>query len=247
MPRPEKIRGIIVEKISDRRLKQLHELEERLGIKFTNIELLELALTHTSYVNESRKQIESNERLEFLGDAVLELATSNFLYNRFPNMPEGALTKTRTNIVRGTSLASVSKKLKLGEMLLLGRGEEESGGRTRLSNLEDVFEAVLGAVYLDQGWEVARSYVFRHMKQTLDEVREGEVAKDHKSALQEIVQQTPGRKIEYVELDSYGPDHSRSFEFAVKIDGKIYGRGIGKSKKEAEQFAAREAIQKLAP
>ena len=214
-------------------------------MKFNNIELLNLALTHTSFVNESKSQLESNERLEFLGDAVLELATSNFLFNRFPNMPEGALTKTRTNIVRAESLAAVSRKLKLGEMLLLGHGEEESGGRSRLSNLEDVFEAVLGAVYLDQGWEIARSYVFRHMKQTLDEVREGEVAKDHKSALQEFIQQTPGRTIEYVELDSFGPDHSRSFEFAVKIDDRIYGRGIGKSKKEAEQIAAKEALKKL--
>lgn len=214
-------------------------------MKFNNIELLNLALTHTSFVNESKSQLESNERLEFLGDAVLELATSNFLFNRFPNMPEGALTKTRTNIVRAESLAAVSRKLKLGEMLLLGHGEEESGGRSRLSNLEDVFEAVLGAVYLDQGWEIARSYVFRHMKRTLDEVREGEVAKDHKSALQEFIQQTPGRTIEYVELDSFGPDHSRSFEFAVKIDDRIYGRGIGKSKKEAEQIAAKEALKKL--
>ena len=232
-------------KISQQRLKDLHELENRLGVKFNNIELLNLALTHTSFVNESKSQLESNERLEFLGDAVLELATSNFLFNRFPNMPEGALTKTRTNIVRAESLAAVSRKLKLGEMLLLGHGEEESGGRSRLSNLEDVFEAVLGAVYLDQGWEIARSYVFRHMKRTLDEVREGEVAKDHKSALQEFIQQTPGRTIEYVELDSFGPDHSRSFEFAVKIDDRIYGRGIGKSKKEAEQIAAKEALKKL--
>ena len=232
-------------KISDRRLKSLHELESRLEIKFNDISLLDTALTHSSFVNEAKSDLESYERLEFLGDAVLELAISNFLFNRFPNMPEGALTKTRTNIVRAESLAKVSRKLKLGEMILLGRGEEDTGGKNRESNLEDVFESVLGAIYLDQGFEIARSYAVRQLKDALDEVREGQVARDFKSTLQELVQQTPGRSIEYVELDSFGPDHSRSFEFAVKVDNRILGRGIGKSKKEAEQFAAKEAIKKL--
>lgn len=232
-------------KISDERKKDLLELEKRLGVKFKNLELLNLALTHSSYANEIQVGSESYERLEFLGDAVLELASSDRLYKKFPTMPEGDLTKTRASIVCSESLAKFARKLDLGEMILFGHGEKSTGGKNRNSNLEDVFEAVIGAIYLDQGWETAKDYVLRQLKNAFDNVKIQNVPDNYKSRLQEKIQQTVGRTIEYVELDSFGPDHAKSYECAVKIDGKILGRGVGHSKKEAEQIAAKEALTKI--
>ena len=155
------------------------------------------------------------------------------------------MTKARASIVCQPILAKLGAKLGLGEMLLLGRGEEASGGRTRTTNLEDVFEAVIGAIYLDGGWEIARDYVLRQLKGELENVKLGKNLQDYKSRLQEVVQSTPGGKIEYVELGSTGPDHMKTFECAVKINGKICGKGTGKSKKIAEQMAAQKALAKL--
>lgn len=231
------------EKIDAPRRRELQRLEKKLGVEFNKIELLNEALTHTSYANE--KSIANNERLEFLGDAVLELASSTYLFENFKELSEGQLTKTRASIVCQPTLAKLAAELGLGKMLLLGHGEESSGGRTRITNLEDTFESIIGAIYLDQGWEVAKNYVLRQLAPEFEKVREGKTLKDYKSQLQEVVQQNPGRKIEYVELGSSGPDHMKIFEFAVKIDEKIFGKGIGKSKKIAEQAAAKKALEKI--
>ena len=227
------------------RRRELKRLEEKLGVKFNHLENLNAAFIHTSYANEGERNLESNERLEFLGDAVLELASSTYLYENFPELSEGQLTKTRASIVCSTTLAKLAKNLGLGKLLLLGHGEEASGGRERISNLEDTFETVIGALYLDSGWEVAKDYVIRQLAAEFQNAKIGKNLKDFKTTLQEFIQRDPTKKIEYVELGSSGPDHMKVFECAAKIDGKIYGKGKGKSKKIAEQVAAEKTLAML--
>ena len=224
---------------------ELLALAQGLGVKFHDIGLLHTALVHTSYANEAQGRVVHNERLEFLGDAVLELASSTYLYTHFPNLPEGELTKTRASIVCSATLAKIAARLGLGEYLLLGHGEEISGGRERTTNLEDSFEAVLGAIYLDQGWEVARDYALRQLAPEFDQVRHGENLQDYKTLLQELVQKTPGSTIAYELLEVTGPDHAKHYRYAVVIDGKTCGEGEGSSKKEAEQQAAQRALAKF--
>lgn len=236
----------VFEELTESRKKILLQLENKLGVKFNKIELLNTALTHSSYSNEKGKVFENNERLEYLGDAVLELASSTYLFKNFGNMSEGELTKTRASIVCQATLSKLAIKLGLGKIILLGRGEEANGGRDRESTLEDAFESIIGAIYLDSGWEVARDYVFRQLAPEFDKIRAGKKIKDYKTQLQEIVQQNPESTIEYIELDESGPDHMKTFEFAVKINDKIFGTGIGKSKKIAEQMAAQKALEKIA-
>ncbi|WP_418870935.1 ribonuclease III [Selenomonas bovis] len=221
---------------------ELLALAQRLGVTFHDIGLLHTALIHTSYANEAQGRVAHNERLEFLGDAVLELASSTYLYTHFPTLPEGELTKTRASIVCSAALAKIAARLGLGEYLLLGHGEEMSGGRARTTNLEDAFEAVLGAIYLDQGWETARDYALRQLAPEFDQVRHGENLQDYKTLLQELVQKTPGSTIAYELLEATGPDHAKHYRYAVIIDGKTCGEGEGSSKKEAEQQAARMAL-----
>ena len=221
---------------------ELLALAQRLGVTFHDIGLLHTALIHTSYANEAQGRVAHNERLEFLGDAVLELASSTYLYTHFPTLPEGELTKTRASIVCSAALAKIAARLGLGEYLLLGHGEEMSGGRARTTNLEDAFEAVLGAIYLDQGWETARDYALRQLSPEFDQVRHGENLQDYKTLLQELVQKTPGSTIAYELLEATGPDHAKHYRYAVVIDGKTCGEGEGSSKKEAEQQAARMAL-----
>ena len=233
------------DKLTARREQELRALEQRLGVHFRNLGYLNAALTHTSYANEAKRHVMHNERLEFLGDAVLELASSTYLYEHFPKLPEGELTKTRASIVCSATLAKLAGHLALGDALLLGHGEEMGGGRTRTSNLEDAFEDVIGAIYLDQGWETAKDYVLRQLEPEFARVRLGENLQDYKTILQEIVQRKPDRHVDYVELRATGPDHDRSYEFAVSIEGTVYGTGLGRSKKEAEQMAAKEALSKL--
>ena len=221
---------------------ELLALAQRLGVTFHDIGLLHMALVHTSYANEAQGRVAHNERLEFLGDAVLELASSTYLYTHFPSLPEGELTKTRASIVCSAALAKIAARLGLGEYLLLGHGEEMSGGRARTTNLEDAFEAVLGAIYLDQGWETARDYALRQLAPEFDQVRHGENLQDYKTLLQELVQKTPGSTIAYELLEATGPDHAKHYRYAVVINGKTCGEGEGSSKKEAEQQAARMAL-----
>ena len=221
---------------------ELLALAQRLGVTFHDIGLLHTAFVHISYANEAQGRVAHNERLEFLGDAVLELASSTYLYTHFPRLPEGELTKTRASIVCSAALAKIAARLGLGEYLLLGHGEEMSGGRARTTNLEDAFEAVLGAIYLDQGWEAARDYALRQLAPEFDQVRHGENLQDYKTLLQELVQKTPGSTIAYELLEATGPDHAKHYRYAVVIDGKTCGEGEGSSKKEAEQQAARMAL-----
>ncbi len=230
--------------LSDERRAALESFAEKLGVKFSHIETLHVALTHKSYANEFEPRIKYNERLEFLGDAVLGLATATYLFEHFSHLKEGELTKTRSGIVRQSTLTRVAEEINLDELLLLGP-TEPIFGRGRDSNLEDALEAVIGAIYFDQGWEVARDYIFRQFGAEFERVKVTGIPKDYKSKLQEIVQSQPLRKLSYAELGASGPDHARTFEAAALIDGKIFGRGFGRSKKAAEQEAARAALQKI--
>lgn len=231
--------------LSEERKQSLRELAKTLGVDFHNLKLLQQALTHTSYANESKGNIVHNERLEFLGDAVLELASSTYLYQHFPQMPEGQLTKTRASIVCSATLAKLAAGLHLGDYLLLGHGEEMGGGRTRQTNLEDAFESVIGAIYIDQGWEAARDYVLRQLASEFELVKQGAILKDYKTILQEEVYQHDGQSVAYELVAEEGPDHDKSFTFQVRVTGRVMGQGTGRSKKEAEQHAAREALEKL--
>ena len=231
--------------LSDERRAALEKFADKLGVKFSHIETLHVALTHKSYANEFEPRIKYNERLEFLGDAVLGLATATYLFKHFTHLKEGELTKTRSGIVRQSTLTRVAKEIGLGDLLLFGPSEFMLG-RERDSNLEDALEAVIGAIYLDRGWEVARDYVFRQFTNEFEHVKVTGIPKDYKSKLQEVLQkENPATKLSYVDLNSSGPPHLRTFESAALIDGKIFGRGIGRSKKAAEQEAARRALQKL--
>ena len=229
----------------DYRRAELKRFAKRLGVNFLHIETLHVALTHKSYATQFEPRIKYNERLEFLGDAVLGLASATYLFNHFTHLKEGELTKTRSGIVRQSTLTRIAKEIHLGDLLLLGP-TEIAFGRERDSNLEDALEAVIGAIYLDSGWEVARDYVFRQFKDEFERVKVTGIPKDYKSKLQEIIQQkNPAPKLTYADLNESGPDHMKTFESAALIDGKIFGRGIGRSKKAAEQEAARRALKKL--
>ena len=236
----------MTERVTAERRRRLEELAGKLGVEFRHIGWLHQALTHTSYANESRIKIEHNERLEFLGDAVLELAISTYLFNHFPGLPEGDLTKSRAAVVCEASLSSRAAELQLGDYLLLGHGEQCSGGRTRPSILEDAFEAVIGAIYMDQGWAVAQGYVICQLEDHLQQVEHGVSAvKDYKTMLQELVQKHGENNISYCMLGSTGPDHAKIFEFAVRLNDEVLGTGKGPSKKAAEQQAAKVALDKL--
>ena len=230
--------------LSNKRRAELKKFADKIGVKFSHIETLHVALTHKSYANEFEPRIKYNERLEFLGDAVLGLAAATYLFKHFTHLKEGELTKTRSGIVRQSTLTRIAKEINLGDLLLLGPSERMYG-RDRDSNLEDALEAVIGAIYCDKGWEVARDYVFRQFADEFEHFKITGIPKDYKSKLQEIIQKNPPLKLTYAELSASGPDHNRTFEAAALIDGKIFGRGVGRSKKAAEQEAAKMALQKM--
>lgn len=221
-------------------------LEEKLGYTFKNPQLLEGALYHSSYANEHRRQnIESNERLEYLGDAVLDLVAAEMLYKEHPDLPEGDLTRIRSALVQEGTLHEAAVALDLGSYLKLGRGEEAGGGRERPSILADATEAVFAAVYLDGGLEAARRIIHRVL---LDREREEVFEKrrrDYKTDLQEVVQHKADQEMHYELVGSSGPEHAKVFEARVTINGTEAGRGTGRSKKEAEQAAARVALENL--
>ena len=222
------------------------ELEKKLNYTFRDRKLLSEALSHSSYANEHRSAgLKSNERLEFLGDSVLGFVTAEFLFAQHPDLPEGDLTRIRAALVCEQSLFEVAQKLDLGRYLKLGRGEEAGGGRKRTSILADATEAVFAAVYLDGGIGAASALIHRVL---LDAEREAvleERRRDYKTALQELVQRTPGRTITYQLVEETGPDHCRVFVMEVSVDGQAAGRGEGRSKKEAEQAAARAALEAM--
>lgn len=218
-------------------------LEERIGYQFENKKYLRRALTHSSFSNESRDKPESNERMEFLGDAVLSLVVSNYIFHRF-HLDEGDLTKIRASMVCEKSLFRFAQEIGLGEELYLGRGEEQMGGRTRPSIVSDAFEALIAAIYLDGGMEPASSFVLRFVREELDaagEQRGGFV--DYKTMLQEIIQKNPEEKVSYVLVGENGPDHDKHFAVEVRLNSNVIGRGESRSKKGAEQLAAKEALE----
>ena len=222
------------------------ELEKKLNYTFRDRKLLSEALSHSSYANEHRSAgLKSNERLEFLGDSVLGFVTAEFLFAQHPDLPEGNLTRIRAALVCEQSLFEVAQKLDLGRYLKLGRGEEAGGGRKRTSILADATEAVFAAVYLDGGIGAASALIHRVLLDAEREEVVEERRRDYKTALQELVQRTPGRTITYQLVEETGPDHCRVFVMEVSVDGQAAGRGEGRSKKEAEQAAARAALEAM--
>lgn len=221
-------------------------LQEKAGVVFINPGLLRQAFTHTSYVNEQRgARTADNERLEFLGDAVLQVTVSEYLYRTYPDRPEGELTRLRANIVCEPSLVRFAEALDFGKVVLLGKGEEQTGGRTRPSLLADAFEAFLGALYLDQGLEAARGFLNNHLFSQLP--RDGQAPlKDYKTELQEKVQHLVLGALDYRITEERGPAHDREFMAVVYVGERPLGQGSGRSKKEAEQRAASQALVLLA-
>ena len=222
----------------------LSELQTTLGLKFKDPSLLEQALVHRSYLNEARAPgLESNERLEFLGDAALGLIVSQKLYNDFPDLSEGDLTQLKTALIRWETLARAAERLSLGDYLLLGRGEKLTGGPHRPSNLACAFEAIVGAALLDSGLAKARALVLRCLKPELTQVTAGKVALDAKSRLQQMVQARWQSMPSYQTVAAEGPDHAKVFTVEVLVDDRPLGRGQGRSKKEAENKAAQQALK----
>ncbi len=218
-------------------------LQNRIGIHFGDITLLERALTHRSYVNEHLEHhLEDNERLEFLGDAVLDFVAGDWLYHRFPEMHEGRLTRLRAALVRTETLADFAARCDLGQALRLGRGEDDSGGRDRQANLCRGFEALIGAVYLDQSLDAVRTFVLPFFEQALAAILASESDKDAKSLLQEWSQAALGLTPAYRTVDASGPDHAKEFTVDVLIGERVYGRGSGRTKQAAAQDAAQTAL-----
>ena len=222
--------------------KDIKLLEEKIGYKFKNINYLEIGITHSSYANESKEPITYNERQEFLGDAVLSIIVSDYIFEHYTELPEGELTKLRASLVCENALCGFANEISLGEFLRLGHGEELMGGRERPSILADAFEAVLAAVYLDGGIAPATEYVLGFVKRSLEHV-ENVAFKDYKTLLQEIIQKNPEEKLSYELVGESGPDHDKRFEVNVMLNSNVIGHGIGKSKKNAEQLAAKEALE----
>jgi ribonuclease-3 len=226
--------------------RRLAQLQKALGVKFKNSSLLEQALVHRSYLNEARAQgLESNERLEFLGDAVLGLVISQQLCASFPQLDEGELTRLKTSLIRWETLAGAADRLSLGDYLLLGRGEESTGGRQRPSNLARVLEAVIGAAFLDRGLDKSRDLVFRCLAPDIARVETGQVALDSKSRLQQLTQSYWHETPSYRTVAASGPDHAKVFTVEVQVTGRTLGRGSGRSKKEAESEAASRAVETI--
>ncbi len=229
------------------RIEQLQDFCRRQGIVMRDLSLLDMALTHTSYAHESKKKAKNvhNERIEFLGDSVLSIVVSTYMYNNFPNLNEGQLTRMRANLVCEASLFELAKKLGLGKLLLLGKGESLSGGRGRASILADAFESLLGAVYLDQGFEAAQAYLLGIMQEQIDFVCSNGIFNDYKTRLQELLQRNGDIDIAYKLVGSDGPEHDKTFTSVVIVSGNVSGRGSGHSKKDAEQQAAKAALDRL--
>lgn len=224
--------------------KLIESVEQNIGYHFSNVELLLEAITHSSYTNEMKINKRNHyERLEFLGDACLELVSSEFLFNKYPNIPEGGLSKKRASMVCEQSLAICARNMNLGEVIFFGKGEEKAGGRERDSILADVTEAVLGAIYLDAGLEEAKRYVYDKI---LNFLNEEELFVDSKTELQEMVQHLPGdHEIIYELVSESGPEHDKVFTIEVKYGNQVLAVGSGKSKKTAQQQAATHAIDFL--
>lgn len=223
--------------------KDLTQLEKNLGVVFKDKELLRVALTHRSFLNEQHDpKLHNNERLEFLGDAVLELITTEYLFKTYPERSEGDLTSFRSAVVKTSSLSETSLSLQVGDFIRMSKGEEVTGGRTRPYILANTFESLLGAIYLDQGYSAAKSFVTRKLLPKIPDIIENRLDIDPKSKLQEIAQEILNFTPIYELVSANGPDHSKNFVMSVKIRNKVFGEGEGKSKQEAEQNAAQAAL-----
>ncbi len=224
-------------------------LQEAIGYRFRDAGLLHMALSHSSYANERRfgfkgnPHLRSNERLEFLGDAILNTVTADYIYREYPQMPEGDLTRLRASVVCEEALYAEAGKLKLAQYLMLGRGEDLSGGRTRPSILADAVEAIIGAIYLDGGWEPARAFILSFTRDNCTRAAGHGQIHDYKTMLQEIVQKNHEETLTYRLAGTEGPDHEKSFTVELLLNSNIFSRGTGHSKKAAEQEAAREALR----
>lgn len=219
------------------------EVENRIGYAFKQKELLKQAITHSSFINELKiNKWDSYQRLEYLGDAVLELSISEYLFHNHPDMSEGKMSKLRASMVCEQALAFCAKDIQLGEFILLGKGEESGGGRERNSIISDVFEAIVGAVYIDGGFEEAKKFVAKYV---LEDIGERQLFVDSKSILQEMVQAESQSKLQYKLIGECGPEHNKEFEVAVYIDNQCMATAIGHNKKDAEQKAAYSALKEL--
>jgi len=223
-----------------------NDCQKDLGISFHQESLLEQAFVHLSYLNENPSFARpSNERLEFLGDAILNFIVTEKLYEEFPQLPEGELTDIRAALVCRDTLAELASSLKLGDWLLLGRGEEANGGRAKESNLANAMEALIGALYLDQGIAKARRFILRQLKPKLEKIKAGKITPNYKALVQELIQGQKKPTPVYRLVEATGPDHSKQFTAEILVEGEALGKGVGKSKKVAESQAARAAWEKL--
>ncbi len=218
----------------------LSEFESKIGYTFKNIRLLETALTHSSYANEKQTSRDCNERLEFLGDSILGVITAEYFYHNVKHLPEGEMTKKRAACVCEKSLYGFAKEIELGKYIFLGRGEENTGGRNRPSILADAFEAVIAAIYLDSGLDEVRKFVLDFIKKAATQQIN---IRDYKTELQEIIQKNPDEHLSYVLVGESGPDHDKRFEVEVNLNSNVIGCGKGRSKKLAEQQAAKQALE----
>ena len=219
----------------------MNELQNVIKYKFKNINLLKEALSHSSYTNESKNDLRCNERLEFLGDSVLSIVVSQYLFEHFKNRPEGDLTRIRAALVCEKSLYVFANQIELGKYLLVGKGEEHTGGRERPSILADAFEALIAAIFLDGGMESAEKFIMPFVIDSLKHEKSDNLT-DYKTALQEIIQKNPEEHVEYKLVSESGPDHDKRFVVSVMLNSNTIGTGEGRSKKQAEQFAAKEAL-----
>ena len=232
--------------MDEERLASLRELEERLGYRFEKIEWLDQALTHKSFIHQTdSSKKESNEVLEFLGDSVLNLLVSHLLLQAFPDAQEGTLSMRRANLVKQSSLAHLSKEIRLQDHLLLGKSELLGGGRKKSSILANAYEALIGAIYMDSGFDRTLEVIQHHLKSYLQSETPPFLSNDHKSLLQEQTQRTCGLSPKYHVLNGFGPDHDKLFQASVTIAGEVKGIGWGKSKKEAQQEAAKKALEEI--
>ena len=230
-------------KINRRISSNIELFEQKINYEFKNKEYILEALTHSSYSNEN-KNYPFNERLEFLGDSVLSIVISDYLFKKETKLPEGELTKIRANIVCEESLSEVSKNIHLGKYMLLGKGEEATGGRERISILADALEAVIAAIYLDGGIKCAREFILTNMEKIINDSIKGKIFRDYKTCLQEVLQRNGENNIWYKLIEEKGPDHNKRFVMEVGINDTVLGVGEGKSKKDAEQVAAKCALDK---
>ncbi|MBM15767.1 MAG: ribonuclease III [Nitrospina sp.] len=232
-------------KISEERIKELNSLQDIISYKFIDLNLLNKALTHKSYANEKNAKLKHNERMEFLGDSVLDILVSKHLFEKFNEFSEGKLSKIRAAVVNESSLAKLAEKMSLGDYLLLGKGENNSGGRKKTSILADAFEALAGAVFLDGGLEASSNICLPLLKGEIETICESWSFRDFKSDLQEYTQDKMVCIPNYKVIREIGPDHAKEFEVIVTVKNEICGKGLGRTKKEAEQAAAKVAMQKF--